>query len=62
MEKTFRDGKREVPEHLAEMMAGMETFRLNFADAIDEANRRQMGEYLSKAQHDVLRTHFEKFR
>jgi hypothetical protein len=62
MEKTFRDGKREVPEHLAELMAGMETFRFNFSDAIDEANRRQMGEYLRKAQQDVLRTHFEKLR
>jgi hypothetical protein len=62
MEKTFRDGKREVPEHLAEMMAGMETFRFNFSDAIDEANRRQMGEYLSKAQNQAVRDHFEKFR
>jgi hypothetical protein len=62
MEKTFRDGKREVPEHLAEMMAGMETFRFNFADAIDEANRRQMGEYLSRAQQEALRSHFEKLR
>lgn len=62
MEKTFRDGKREVPEHLAEMMAGMETFRLTFSEAIDEANRRQMGDYLNKSQTEAMRDHFGKWR
>ena len=62
MEKTFRDGKREVPDHLAEIMAGIETFRFTFPEAIDEANRRQMGDYLQKAQNQAMRDHFEKWR
>ena len=50
----FRDGERAVPGHLARMFSGIETYRITYAQAIDEANRRQLSEYVGNAAASVL--------
>ena len=59
MRVQFRTGERELPEHLALAMNGIETFRMTFDEAIAEVNRRQMGEYVGNAQRSLLRQHFD---
>lgn len=58
----FRDGFREVPDHLAALMTGIETFRLTYREALEKANNRQLADYLNKQQDVILRRHFEEKR
>lgn len=51
----FRDGERDVPGHLARMMSSIETYRLTYEQAVDEANRRQLGGYVTHAHEKFLR-------
>lgn len=56
----FRDGFREVPDHLVYLMNGMETFRLTYREALDQANQRVFSNYLNTQQDKILRRHFEE--
>jgi hypothetical protein len=52
-ELVFRDGKRTVPPHLAEMMAGIDTVRYTYSEAIDRVNNRLVAD-LANAQIDRI--------
>lgn len=53
----FRDGEREVPDYLADMMVGIETYKLTVDEAIREANRQAENRHLQKAFDDVIAQH-----
>lgn len=57
-ELPFRDGTRQVPEHLASMMSGLDTITLTYEQAVIAANNRIVGDALGKAQGDLIREHF----
>ena len=60
MELEFRDGKRQVPDHLGEMMRGLETWKMTLAEAIEEANRRMERRQLQSAYDEIVRDHFNR--
>jgi len=57
-EVEFRTGKREIPDHLADLMAGLETHRMTFDEAVDAANKRLLGDTVDKAFDRVIKNHF----
>ena len=59
-ELEFRTGKRAVPDHLADLMAGIETYKLTYEEALRQANARLTGDYLRKAQDRMLHEHFRR--
>lgn len=61
-EMVFRDEKRQVPDYLAVMMAGIETHRLTYEQAIDAANRKAEADYLNAQRDLVLAAHFKELR
>jgi hypothetical protein len=59
-EVVFRDGPREIPDHLADLMAGLETFRMTFDEAVNAANRRLVSDRLERARRELIRDHFKE--
>ena len=58
----FRDGERELPEHLVARFAGTDTRRLTYDEAMAESNQRELRDYLNGIQRRVVREHFERSR
>jgi hypothetical protein len=50
----FRDGPRDLPEHLADLMVGLDTYRLTYDEAIKKMNDRLMSDYLNKTLQKVI--------
>jgi len=61
-EVEFRDGKHHVPDHLADLMRGLETHRLTVEEATQQANQRLLRDRLNKAQDDAVKAHFREWR
>ena len=59
-ELEFRGGVRSVPDYLADMMTGMKTHRMTYDEAIAEANRLHLSDYLNAKQDDVVAAHFRR--
>ena len=58
-ELTFRDGKRTVPPHLADLMAGLDTVRYTYLEAIDAVNNRLARDFANSAYDRFVAAHFE---
>lgn len=58
----FRDGPREVPDHLAFLLRGMDTYRLTYLEAIQKANDSLFKDWLNGKQGQILRRHFDENR
>jgi hypothetical protein len=62
----FRDGKREIPEYLADMMSapskqypiGLPTHTMSFEQAVAEANRVMVATHVNNAADALVRSHF----
>ena len=57
MKVEFRDGEKEIPDYLADLMAGIETYRLTLREAIDEANAQMLGRYVTKLGQEAVDDH-----
>jgi hypothetical protein len=62
VELEFRDGKRVVPDYIAALLAGIETFRLTYEEAIAEANKRAEADFINAQQDRILAAHFRELR
>lgn len=62
MELEFRDGKRVVPDYIAALLAGVETFRLTYEEAIDTANKKSEADFINAQQDRILAAHFRELR
>lgn len=58
----FRNGEREVPDHVAELMADLPTHTLTFEQAIKLANESMIRRHLNKVQDDVIKEHAKTWR
>lgn len=58
----FRDGKRMVPPHLAVIMGTVETFKLTYHDAIEEANRQMVRSHFNTKLDQTILGHFRRNR
>lgn len=56
-ELVFRDGKRTVPPHLADMMAGMDTLRYTYSEAIDRVNNRSAADFVNATFDRIVGDH-----
>jgi len=57
-EVEFRDGPQMMPAYLADMMAGMPTFKMTKEEAISAANRRQEQSVMQSAYDGLIKQHF----
>ena len=55
----FRDGDRDVPDHLAILMKGLRTWEMTFDEARERANTQQLRQALEDAQRSLIRQHFK---
>jgi hypothetical protein len=62
VELEFRDGKRVVPDYIAALLAGVETFRLTYEEAIEEANKKSEADFINAQQDRILAAHFRELR
>jgi hypothetical protein len=53
----FRDGEKEIPDYLADMMRGIETYRLTLDEAIQEANRQALSRHINQAADKIVSEH-----
>jgi len=60
MQLEFRDGKREVPDHLALPMQRLETFRMTYEEALLEVDRRRMADFINTAADGVVNAHMAR--
>jgi hypothetical protein len=56
----FRDGKREVPEHLALPMQRLETFRMTYEEALREVDRRRLADYVNGVADGIVSAHMAR--
>jgi len=56
----FRTGEQDIPEHLAEMMRGIETFKLTVEEAIDAANKKMLSDHIRRQYDAVISDHFKR--
>lgn len=60
----FRDGKREVPDYLADVLRPYEDrmYRITYTEAMEFANRVMMSDHLDRVQARVVNDHFKRMR
>lgn len=61
-ELEFRDGVREVPDHLADMMRGLDTYKMTFEEAQTKANQSLVRDRLNRAGEKVVADHLRRYR
>lgn len=58
MKLPFRDGERDVPDHIATWMTGIDTARLTYEEALVEMNHKTERDFLNRAQSRFVAGHF----
>lgn len=61
-ELEFRDGKREVADYIASLMAGIKTKRMTYDEAIAAMNRKMVGDHVERSVDRILDAHFQERR
>ena len=56
MQIEFRDGIREVPDHLAYLMKGLPTYDMTYEEARQKANWKMVADIANKTQADMVRS------
>lgn len=57
MRVEFRDGIRDIPDHVANLMQGLDTHRLTYEEAMEKANSGILRRHLRKVEDEVIRNH-----
>jgi len=57
MKVEFRDGEKEIPDYLADMMSGIDTYKLTLDESIQEANKRMLQRHVSDGLQRVVDEH-----
>ena len=55
----FRDGKRSVPEYLADLMAGLDTIRFTYDEAVARVNNSLAADHANRAVDRIVQSHFK---
>jgi hypothetical protein len=55
MRVEFKEGWREVPDHLGKLLQGLETWTMSYQEAVEKANWKLAADYANKAQDDIIR-------
>lgn len=54
----FRDGYRDVPEHVGALLKGIETSRYTYDEAMGAANRRMESDFIERGVTRIRSEHF----
>ena len=57
-EVEFRDGKRMIPAHLADMMVDLKTHTMTFDEAVAKANWKLASDFTNAAADRIVQSHF----
>lgn len=57
-EVEFRDGKKLVLDHLADMMSDLPTHTMTYEQAVEKANWKLASDYANKAVDEQVQSHF----
>lgn len=58
----FRDGERDVPDHLAVMMRGIETHTMTYEQAVKASETRMLTDRLNLEMKSMVADHFKGMR
>jgi hypothetical protein len=58
----FRDGDREVPDHVAALLKGLETHTMTYDQALRVSEKRLLSDRLNQMQGDLVAEHFKGMR
>lgn len=58
VEMDFRDGKRPVPDYLSSVLAGIDTHRMTYEEALAFAHRKIESDYANDMQSGIVTAHF----
>lgn len=60
-EVEFRDGKHPVPDHVAQILAPYETYRLSLSEALEFMNRVLLNNHLAPVKDKLIREHLTRY-
>lgn len=58
----FRDGERDVPDHVAVMLQGIETHTKTYQQAIRASEQKLLTDRLNQAQASLVADHLQRRR
>jgi len=56
----FRDGARNVPDHVAAMLQRIDTHKMTYSRAMKAAEDEVLGDHVYRAQQALIRDHFKE--
>ena len=59
-EVEFRDGKKILPDHLADMMIDLPTHTLTYEQAVEKANWKLAADHVNRAADGIIQSHFSR--
>lgn len=62
IEMEFRDGRKPVAEHIAALLAGIDTHRMTYEEALALAHRKIESDYLNDMQSGIVTAHFRSHK
>ena len=57
-QRKFRDGTREIPDYMHDMMQGLQTHKMTYADAVVAMNQKGLKDFLNGTVDRVVARHF----
>jgi hypothetical protein len=57
----FRDGVKEVPDHVEQYLEAFETYQMTYQEAMTKMNNRFLEDRLNKAQSDLVAGHMARY-
>lgn len=58
VEIEFRDGKKVVPDHLADLMTDLKTHTMTYDEAVKQANWKLATDYADQSIDKIRQSHF----
>lgn len=61
-ERKFRDGKREIPDYMHDMMQGLQTHKMTYEQAVKAMNQKGLSDFLNRTVDRTVMRHFAENR
>jgi hypothetical protein len=58
----FRTGKKEIPDYMAELMAGIPTHKLTYKQAVAAMNAKMLNDHVGRSMDRIVDDHFNRRR
>lgn len=61
-ERKFRDGKREIPDYMHDLMQGLQTHKMTYEQALVAMNSKALKDHLNRTVDRTVMRHFAENR